>query len=164
MGIKDLKPKAGGPYRQGYFRPKHPEKYVGASKTIIYRSGMEYKFCILCDTDRRILEWASEPFHIPYYNPIKKRPAKYYPDYYIKVQQRDGTIKTIIVEVKPQAFVPQKPKRPSKFASKKTWDNYHYKLRNIVINEAKRKAAVAFCAKRDAQYMYVTETFFDSFK
>lgn len=149
----------------GYFTNlRNPQKYVAADKTIIYRSGMEYKFCVLCDTDKRILEWASEPFHIPYWHPIKKRRAKYYPDYYIKVLQKDGSIKTIIVEVKPAELTPQKLKKPSKYASRKTINNYNKKLQQIAVNTAKYKAAKEYCAKRGAEYMFVTESFFNSFR
>lgn len=118
----------------------------------------------MCDENRRILEWASEPFHIPYFHPIKKRKARYYPDYYIKVLQKDGSIKIIIVEVKPEEFLPQKIKRPSKFASRKTWRTYHNKLRNVAVNAAKFEAAKKYCAARGAVYMFVTEKFINGLK
>ncbi len=149
----------------GYFTNlKNPNKYIGTDKTIIYRSKMEYKFCVICDTDKRILEWASEPFYILYWHPFKKRKSRYYIDYYCKILQKDGSIKTIIVEVKPSTLTPQKLKKPSKYASKKTVKNYNSKLQQIIVNTAKYKAAKAYCATRGAEYIFITESFFNSFR
>jgi hypothetical protein len=38
MSIKNLKPTSSGQFKQGYFNPKNPEKYIGDLAKIIFRS------------------------------------------------------------------------------------------------------------------------------
>ena len=58
--IKDfLKPRKGR-IKQGYFKPKNPEKYKGDPHNIIYRSGWEFKFFSYCDTNPSVIEYVSE--------------------------------------------------------------------------------------------------------
>ena len=46
-------------YAQGIYTIKNPHKYVGKGKPM-YRSGWELTFMIFCDTNDKILKWASE--------------------------------------------------------------------------------------------------------
>ena len=66
-GIKDLKPKKGGQYKQGYYEPIYPQKYKTNSKQIIYRSSWEFKLCKWFDLTPEVIEWASEPVSIKYF-------------------------------------------------------------------------------------------------
>ena len=52
-------------YAQGKYQIKNPEKYVGR-KFPTYRSSWEFTFCNFCDNNPAIIQWASEPFMIPY--------------------------------------------------------------------------------------------------
>ena len=45
---------------KGKYQPRNPQKYVGDSTNIIYRSLWERKFMIYCDTNDNVLEYASE--------------------------------------------------------------------------------------------------------
>ena len=55
-------------YHQGTFIPSHPEKCL--TKINIYRSDWERKFMEYCDRTATIVQWGSEPFSIPYKNPV----------------------------------------------------------------------------------------------
>ena len=84
------------------YKPSNPEKYQGNPNNIICRSSWEIRFCVWCDKNENIISWASEEFSIPYMSPIDKRVHRYFPDYIIKVREKNNKIKNYVVEVKPK--------------------------------------------------------------
>ena len=50
---------------------------------------------------KKILEWGSEEIALPYISPHDSRVHRYFPDFYIKVQENTGKIKRYLIEVKP---------------------------------------------------------------
>ena len=90
---------------KGKFRPSNYKKYKGDPTNIIYRSLWELRFMKWCDTNENILEYASEEFWIPYRSPLDNRVHRYFPDFYIKVRESDGSIKKYIIEIKPMRQV-----------------------------------------------------------
>ena len=121
------------------YTPIYPSKYQGNAKYIICRSSWERKFCQWCDMNNSIISWASEEFSIPYVSPKDNRVHKYYPDYLIKVKEKNDMIKTYVVEVKPfkQTMPPKTPKRKTK--------SYMTECVTYAVNQAKWKAAKEFC-------------------
>ena len=87
---------------KGRYNPIHPKKYKGDHHNIIYRSLWERKFMVYCDTSDNIIEWGSEEIIIPYLSPWDGRMHRYFPDFYIKVRQHNGSIKKFIIEIKPK--------------------------------------------------------------
>ena len=73
MDIKSLRPVAYGKFRQGYYNPVHPEKYVTNKNQIIYRSSWELRFMKWLDVCEDVVEWASEPISIKYFYNIKSK-------------------------------------------------------------------------------------------
>ena len=57
---------------------------------------------IYCDTNNSVLEWGSEEIIIPYLSPMDGKVHRYFPDFYIKIRQRNGSIKKMIIEIKPK--------------------------------------------------------------
>ncbi len=160
MSIKDLKPHNSSFSKnlmQGYFTPKNKEKYAG-KLPIIYRSSLEYKFCITCDEEPKILKWSSESLAIPYHNPIEGKTRNYYPDYCIQLL-KNGRISDLIIEVKAGIML-QKPEKPKLKATKQSIRNYNFRLKSYIINMVKRQAAEAYCSERGMKYMFLTESFF----
>ena len=49
-------------YMQGQFKPMHPEKYRGNPAQIIYRSSWELAVLMRLDSNKNVIEWASEEF------------------------------------------------------------------------------------------------------
>ena len=86
---------------KGKYYPSYPKKYKGDPTNIIYRSLWERKFMVYCDKNERILEWGSEEIALPYRSPVDNRVHRYFPDFYIKVQENTGKIKRYLIEVKP---------------------------------------------------------------
>jgi hypothetical protein len=135
----------------GRYSPKNPKKYRGDVDKVFYRSLWERNFMVYCDNNDAILEWGSEEVIIPYLSPLDGRRHRYFPDFYIKVRQSDGTIKKIIVEVKPkkQCRPPTIPKRKTK--------RFINEVRTWGVNEAKWKAAIEWCNDRGMEFMILTE-------
>ena len=133
------------------FKPLHPSKYKGDPNNIICRSSWERKFCQWCDMNNSIISWASEEFSIPYVSPKDNRVHKYYPDYLIKVKEKNDMIKTYVVEVKPykQTRPPKTPKRKTK--------SYLTECVTYAVNQAKWKAAKEFCEDHRIEFKVVTE-------
>ena len=68
---------------RGVYKPENPKKYLGNANQIVYRSLWERKLMRYCDTNAKVIAWASEEIAIKYYNPVKKKVARYFPDFYI---------------------------------------------------------------------------------
>ena len=137
---------------KGRYNPKHPKKYKGDHHNIVYRSLWERKFMVYCDTSDNIIEWGSEEIIIPYLSPWDGRMHRYFPDFYIKVRQHDGSVKKFIIEVKPkkQCSPPEKtPKRKTKkwFKEVKTWG----------VNSAKWKYATNWCENNGMEFKILNE-------
>ena len=137
-------------YRGKYY-PSFPRKYKGDPTNIIYRSLWERKFMVYCDKNAKILEWGSEEIALPYISPHDSRDHRYFPDFYIKVQEITGKIKRYLIEVKPlkQTTKPKKPKRQTK--------GYIREAFEYARNQAKWKAAREYCADRMWEFKVITE-------
>ena len=138
-------------YKQGVYIPANVAKYKGDHRNIFYRSSWEQKFMKYCDTHPHILEWGSEEIWIPYKNPLTRRASKYYPDFYIKVRDKDGRLKKYIIDIKPV----KQTKPPIK--SKKANKQYLYEANTYAKNQAKWDAARKYCKKRQAEFLVFTE-------
>ena len=136
---------------KGKYIPKNPQKYKGNPSQIIYRSLWERKFMVYCDTNTKVIEWGSEEVIVPYRSPWDGKIHRYFPDFYIKVQENTGRIKRYLIEVKPlkQTMKPKKPKRQTK--------NYIREVYEYAKNQAKWKAATEFCEDRMWEFKVMTE-------
>ena len=136
---------------KGKYYPSFPRKYKGDPTNIIYRSLWERKFMVYCDKNAKILEWGSEEIALPYISPHDSRVHRYFPDFYIKVQENTGKIKRYLIEVTPlkQTTKPKKPKRQTK--------GYIREAFEYARNEAKWKAAREYCADRMWEFKVITE-------
>lgn len=144
-------PKA-GKYKQGYFRPLNPHKYKGDVNQIIYRSGWELKFMSRLDLDDSIIEWSSEGVVIPYFlTGLEKTPRRYFMDFKVKKRMPDGTIRTILVEIKPakETIPPIRGKKKEK--------TFLREQLTFAMNTKKWEAARRMCEKYDWHFMIMTE-------
>ena len=136
----------------GKFIPKNRDKYRGNPKKITYRSLWEKTFMKYCYSNPSILEWSSEEIIIPYYSPVDRKYRRYFPDFFIKSLNRDGSISKKIIEIKPKKqTVP--PKKPKKKRSKR----FLTESKTYVTNCSKWKAAKKYCQKRKWVFQILTE-------
>ena len=140
-----------GKYHQGKFNPRNPEKYKGDVRNIIYRSSWELKFLQWCDRNDNILEYGSEEFFIPYFDPTTGKIRRYFPDAYVKVKDSSGSIKKYIIEIKPlrqtKPPVPGNKKKKTLITEALTYEK----------NCAKWKAAKEWCEDRMMEFKIITE-------
>ena len=129
-------------YYQGKYNPRYPEKYKGNVTEIVFRSSWELKFAKWCDLNENVIEWSSEEVIVKYFYPVDKKWHRYFVDFWIKVKQMDGTIKEMLIEVKPadQTKAPKKPQRVTK--------NYIDKVNTFIKNDSKWKAAETYCEQQ----------------
>ena len=135
----------------GKFQPKNPRKYKGDPRLVIYRSLWELKFMKWCDDHDHVLEWGSEEIVVPYRSPLDGRIHRYFVDFYIKIRNKNNTIKKYLIEVKPkkQTLEPKKPKRKT--------PRYLSEVSTYVVNQAKWEAAREWCADRRLEFLILTE-------
>jgi hypothetical protein len=135
----------------GLFKPKNPRKYVGDHTNIVYRSSWECKVMSWLDNNPDIISWASEELIIPYISPVDGRYHRYFPDFLVKVKTKDGSTKTLLLEVKPkrQTLPPKQQKRLTK--------QYINEVATYGVNQAKWKAANEYCLDRKWEFKVITE-------
>ena len=136
-------------YKSGRFKPRNPDKYRGDVSNIVFRSSWEYVALDRLDRDPSVLEYSSEETVIPYYNPLTGNTHRYFPDLKIKKKMPDGSIKTFLVEIKPEGQVsPPKGKKTKRFDEA---------MKTFIKNQAKWAAAKKYCEDRGFQFVIETE-------
>lgn len=139
-------------YFQGRYRPRHPEKYVGDPNNIIFRSSWELIVCKFFDMNPNVLNWGSEEFSIQYIKPTDGRVHRYFPDFIVKVRNKQGQIETWVVEVKPH-----NQSVPPKDSSRKKRSTLLEQQTTFLVNQAKWKAIKEYCAKSGWKFKVLTE-------
>lgn len=135
---------------KGFFKPKNPKKYKGNPQAIVYRSRWESMFMSYLDNHDSVLEWASEELVIPYFSQVDGKMHRYFPDFWIKVKQKNGTTKVMVVEIKPykQTQAPKPGKNKARYINE---------AQTYIINSNKWAAAKAFCESNGWTFSIVTE-------
>jgi hypothetical protein len=136
---------------KGLFKPRNPQKYKGDPSNIVYRSRWELKFMGYLDAHQDVVQWGSEEFCIPYRSPIDNRIHRYFPDFWVKKINTDGSSETVVVEIKPA-----KETVAPAVQTKKT-KRYLREVYTWGINSAKWEAARSFCADRKWKFIIMTE-------
>lgn len=135
-------------FTQGYYTPKHPEKYMGDITKIRYMSSYELSVHQFFDNNPHVVRWGSEIVAIPYLKPTDGRVHKYYPDYYVEFVDKDGNLKKEMIEVKPHSQT-RNPRANSKHAL--------YEQLTLSINIAKWQACQEWCRQRGISFRIITE-------
>jgi hypothetical protein len=135
---------------KGRFTPKNPKKYAGDSSNIVYRSLWELKVMKYLDENSNVIYWASEELVIPYVSPVDNKVHRYFPDFIVKVLNKEGKETTMVLEVKPE-----KQTRPP--SQKRKTKQFIQESITYAINEAKWKAAELFCLEHGWKFKIITE-------
>ena len=125
---------------KGKYIPNNPKKYKGNPSQVIYRSLWERKVMVYCDRNDKVIEWGSEEVIVPYRSPWDGKIHRYFPDFYMKVEQKSGNVKKFLIEVKPKSQC----KSPVKNPKRKT-RNWYKQVKAWGINQAKWKSAEEYC-------------------
>ena len=140
---------------KGKFKPKNRAKYKGDHTAITYRSLWELRFMRYLDTTASVLKWSSEEIVIPYRSPIDGRRHRYFPDFWVRVKTSEGLVKESLIEVKPKAQCSPPKGAPPKDRRKR--GRFIREVKTWGINEAKWKAAKAYCDDRKWGWKILTE-------
>lgn len=137
-------------YIQGIFKPKNPNKYKGAVP--IYRSLMELKAFRYLDNNPNVLSWSSESVVIPYQSPVDGKLHRYFVDLVASLKSKDGTIKKLLIEVKPE----KQTKPPTESVNKKQ-KTILYERYQFAVNCAKWDAARSWCNNKGYTFIILNE-------
>lgn len=139
---------------KGRFTPRNPEKYKGNPTNIVYRSSWELKFMGYLDKNPNVYQWASEEVAIPYRSPLDGKWHRYFPDFIVRMRDRDGNTVVKMIEIKPRSqSVPPEVRQNGQKITKK----YLREVATYGINSAKWEAAKEFCADRNWEFVVLTE-------
>lgn len=133
--------------------PVNPEKYKG-NPPIICRSSWEEEFCKWADRSPKIVSWVSEEVCIRYQDPMqpiknnKPKFRNYWPDFVIETDNGE----VFVIEVKPY-----KDTVPPKKSNNKSRKTVLTENKNWTVNQAKWKAAQAYCYKKGWKFKIITE-------
>lgn len=103
------------------------------------------------DDNKNVLEWQSEEFFIPYVSPLDMKTHRYFPDFLAKVKKKDGTIQTLLLEVKPKYQI-SPPEKKSKVTQ-----TYLNEIATWGVNQAKWNSAKKFCENKGWDFKLITE-------
>lgn len=131
-------------YAQSTYIVKNKEKYVGR-KSPFYRSSWECTFMMFCDNNPSVIQWASEPFMVPYRNPFTGKNTIYVPDFMIMYVDRNGQKHAEVIEVKPTKEIAMENARSVRDRAA------------VALNMAKWAAANEFCKNYGMRFRVVTE-------
>ena len=138
-------------YHQGKYVVKNPEKYMGDPTNVIFRSSWERKYMIWCDNTSSVIYWQSEETIVPYRCATDNKWHRYYLDFRIQVKNKEGNLKTYLVEIKPLAQT-----IPPKYPGKQTkW--YLNESLTFMKNQSKWDAAKAYARDRGWEFVVLTE-------
>jgi hypothetical protein len=137
---------------KGKFVPMHPKKYAGDASNIVFRSLWERKVMVDLDANPNVLLWGSEEVVIPYVSPKDGKIHRYFPDFIVRAQDRNGDIKVIMLEIKPE-----KETKPPSTRGRKRPGQLLKEQMTYDVNQAKWAAARAYCAARNIEFKVVTE-------
>ena len=104
------------------------------------------------DINPGVLKWSSEEIAIPYYDTLTKKVRRYFPDFLIKVKDKEGEEKTHLIEVKPS-----KDLRPPTSTQGKKKSTVLYEMKTYQMNRDKFASARKWCDERGVQFDIWTE-------
>jgi hypothetical protein len=108
-------------------------------------------FASWCDKNPSIVKWNSEETIIPYRCPTDNNIHRYFVDFKIQVRSKDSSLKTYLVEVKPQKQTVA-PVYPGKQTQR-----YLTESLTFMKNKAKWSAAVEYAKDRGWEFKIITE-------
>lgn len=139
--------------RRRIYTPINETKYSGTYPIVLKSSWEELFASMYCDMNQTCLEWAYEPWRIPYCDPTadpvrypEGKQTIYIPDFLITFLTPEGRIRTSLVEIKPLKEALREHARDER------------DLLAHVKNLAKWEAAMAWCKRRgDVEFVVLTE-------
>lgn len=145
-------------FKQGFYRPINPKKYIGTVNgsvtDIKYRSSWELRFMKYLDNSENCLRWNSEGVRIPYISPVDGNLHHYWMDFYVEFEVGD-IVEKYLIEIKP--FSQTKPPENIKRRTEKQLQRYINESKTYLVNVAKWKAAEEYAKVNNIKFAILTE-------
>lgn len=138
-------------FHKRIYKPLFPEKYAGDPTNVVMRSSWETRFANWCDKNPAVVKWSSEETVVPYRCPTDDRLHRYFVDFKIQIKNKDGALKTYLIEVKPA-----KQTQPPVYPGRNT-QRYITESMAFIKNQAKWKAAIEYAKDRGYEFKIITE-------
>lgn len=154
-------------YKQGFFKPLNPKKYLGNIDNIVFRSSWEKIFMQWCDLNSAVVQWNNEEVVIPYVGFDGKK-HRYFVDFMIRIRKKsmkkyledkqigDNETETFLVEIKPYSQTEEGFKTPKKITEKNKRSVVENAL-EVEKNRRKWEAAKEFCRMNGMSFIVLTE-------
>ena len=159
--------------KQGYYRVKNRDKYVGDPNLVVYRSSWEFAFAKWADASPSILRWSSEPIKIPYYdrvskleeckklgldpnNPVNWVVKNYNTDFWVEIDKGGSKPEKWFIEVKPKSKL-NRPSPPPQNSTLKEQRRFNVLAKEYIINEAKFAALNEWARRNNSKFYIFTE-------
>jgi len=157
-------------HHQGLYIPQNKDKVLKLNNNggVYYRSGWEKKMNIWLDLKPEIITWGAEFIEIPYKLTKFKdgipevSSHRYFPDYFYKIQNDDGSTKQVVAEVKPYKET-VKPIAPTTM-TKKQLQNFEYDVLMWNKNLSKWQTAIEWCKMKGFEFIIITEEYINNLK
>jgi hypothetical protein len=140
-------------YSQGIYNLINKEKYKG-SMPIYYRSSLELKAFRYLDKNPNVISWGSESVILPYKSPLDGKTHRYFVDLVAQLKSKDGTIKKLLIEIKPE-----KQTLPPVPSTRKKHSTVIYETTQYAINCEKWKSAKEWCKKNGYIFILMHEKY-----
>lgn len=136
---------------KGKYTVNNVSKYVGDPTKVIYRSLWERRFMVFCDTNDKIIKWASESIVVPYISPVDNKPHRYFVDFIVKYLDKDDKENVSLIEIKPKKQCKEPAKRKKKSRS------YIKEMMTWEVNKAKWESARRYADNKGWTFKILTE-------
>jgi hypothetical protein len=157
-------------YHQGNFIPTNKDKVLklNAEGGVFYRSSWEYKIMVWMDLKEEVVLWGAECLEIPYQlthfenGDVRLKSHRYYPDFFYKMRMSDGSLKEVVMEVKPQkeyemVLKLNEGRMQVPAEGLKKLRGFEYDLKMAHKNSQKWQTMIEWCNKKGYQFIVVTE-------
>lgn len=143
----------------GTYKLKNPEKYVGDSTNVIFRSLKERSIMNYCDTSDKVISWCSEEIVVPYIYEVDRKEHRYFVDFLVKIKTNSDEERNLLIEYKPksQTVPPKKPKKKSS----KAIQNYNNACLTYIKNKNKWDSATKYAKEHGMEFVVLHEEHID---
>ncbi len=163
-------------YHGGNYIPKNKDKVIklNTQSGVYYRSSWEKKIMYWLDHKKEIIRWGAECMRIPYQmthfdnGDMRVKEHTYYPDFYYEMRNKDGVLKQVVVEVKPQKeyemvlnLTEGKLNVPENGLKK--LKSFEYELKLAQKNRNKWETMIKWCNKKGYEFVIITENHLKNF-
>ena len=107
------------------------------------------------DETSSILEWSSEEVVVPYVSPVDNRYHRYFVDFWMKYKDKNGEIKSVLIEVKPD--IQTRPPVRKNTPNGKPTRRFINEVMTWGVNQAKWEAATKYSIERNWEFKIITD-------